>query len=804
LKKDVELKPMASLGDAPDLRRERTVRFEAPLSVPIDSRHLSNNQASLSAWAFGSDKEFTINWQLQGHRRRVTTLRDKDIKATYTDDLLGTDGSGEMIRTADGCMVSIFGDLYGESNDILFAKKSCPTDVEGKTQAPSTIASVQNNGSIVYTKLMAGKDFHAVLWTHQSLEGKRTRYLSRIRRTDGTSMDPGGAALPFDAENSAWVIGNDKIFLAWIDAEKSKKKKNIIEEVVRVAFASDNKGMLVVGPPQEISRTEVEPSTDVVFAGRVYLPGKGRIAVSADDRAFLLVWESKGRLLSNRFSIKQEVRMESAPVLLNDPHETNRPQYLQATYLESKKTHFLFWNEGNRDRFEADAPSPAVPVKTLRVMTHGKKIEMRKQVSLGMHIQPRVIVSDTSILVIDHPDPTVSKPAELPGIRYDHDGRVLDKTPVPLALMSNAKRDVAAAFGDGMFLVVFRDNRNYPASGEDIFGIRIRASDGVALDDKAFPIAAAPNAQSAPKVSFSNGTFFVVWQDERNATLGMDIYGARVEAKDGRVLDNEGIAIAKDLGRQKEPAVKCALGKCMISWKSDVKVDGQLSTAVQEIALKDASSQYSKNISIPSTYPLTDAVRFAESDRRVFFPSDVSGTTWQEATIDTKTSTLKTLMKKTIRFYPEEQWADPKSVLLPKGAVFNVGLFSEHNVIFGNYEVTPMQMQFYTPLPWNVESTSSPYHQWERYTMVASDDRSIVFTMVRGPGVRLFVFDAKTAKLKGKYELRTRRPVTGASLQPAVALDDKGRVLVVFPQVFTEDAAAIDSLEATLLSPASK
>jgi hypothetical protein len=93
----------------------------------------------------------------------------------------------------------------------------------------------------------------------------------------------------------------------------------------------------------------------------------------------------------------------------------------------------------------------------------------------------------------------------------------------------------AAAAGDGIYLVVWSD---YLSGGDwpDILGVRVRASDGARLD--ATPLRISPGhsrtADLEPAVAFDGTNFLVVWQRNDPSPL---IYGARVRASDGAVLD---------------------------------------------------------------------------------------------------------------------------------------------------------------------------------------------------------------------------------------------------------------------------
>ena len=81
------------------------------------------------------------------------------------------------------------------------------------------------------------------------------------------------------------------------------------------------------------------------------------------------------------------------------------------------------------------------------------------------------------------------------------------------------------------FLVVWGDNRNSAATGEDIYGQFVNANG--TLNGSNFIISNANDSQYSPQVAYdsANQRFLAVWTDSRNsAATGQDIYGQFVNA----------------------------------------------------------------------------------------------------------------------------------------------------------------------------------------------------------------------------------------------------------------------------------
>jgi hypothetical protein len=98
-----------------------------------------------------------------------------------------------------------------------------------------------------------------------------------------------------------------------------------------------------------------------------------------------------------------------------------------------------------------------------------------------------------------------------------------------------------ACYGDE-FLVTFNSYRCDSTYG-DIYAARIKAS-GEVLDTNGFSVCMASGDQRESKVSYGNGYFLVLWEDERSYdSTGYDIYGSRITST-GAVLDPDGKRIA--------------------------------------------------------------------------------------------------------------------------------------------------------------------------------------------------------------------------------------------------------------------
>ncbi|MEI8255877.1 MAG: hypothetical protein WCJ30_09405, partial [Deltaproteobacteria bacterium] len=125
----------------------------------------------------------------------------------------------------------------------------------------------------------------------------------------------------------------------------------------------------------------------------------------------------------------------------------------------------------------------------------------------------------------------------------------IDVPAIVVSVIANEEASPSIAFDGTNYLVVWRDDR---ADG-DIYGVRVRDSDGAVLDAPAIAISAGTGLQTNPSVTYGAGNFYVVWEDHRSG--GSDIYGARVRPSDAVVLDPTGIPISTTIEAQTAPAV---------------------------------------------------------------------------------------------------------------------------------------------------------------------------------------------------------------------------------------------------------
>ena len=134
------------------------------------------------------------------------------------------------------------------------------------------------------------------------------------------------------------------------------------------------------------------------------------------------------------------------------------------------------------------------------------------------------------------------------------------------------QQHAAIAFGGGIYLAVWQDDRDSPAS--DIWAARLGA-DGTILDPLGILIAAGPGTQSTPAVAYDGSSFVVAWEDFK--VVGgteADVVSARVST-DG-VVTAIG-TVAGTAADERDPRVASrGDGTALVVWNAAGVVDGAL------------------------------------------------------------------------------------------------------------------------------------------------------------------------------------------------------------------------------------
>lgn len=124
---------------------------------------------------------------------------------------------------------------------------------------------------------------------------------------------------------------------------------------------------------------------------------------------------------------------------------------------------------------------------------------------------------------------------------------------------------VAANATGSQYIGTWNDARSSSVN-PDIYGARVRSSDGALLDANGFVISTASNQQESPAIATCGGKYLVAWTDTRNSFDNADIYGAITDSNSPPNILVNNIAISTASGRQDVPDVACDGTNFFVVW----------------------------------------------------------------------------------------------------------------------------------------------------------------------------------------------------------------------------------------------
>jgi hypothetical protein len=199
--------------------------------------------------------------------------------------------------------------------------------------------------------------------------------------------------------------------------------------------------------------------------------------------------------------------------------------------------HLLAWEDGPHVRFILVKASDGTPINPTPL-----SVALDREECGGSMGTPPGVAYGAGTFAI-----AWTGPWTVCAVRVGRDGTVLDKPATVLARGRNFGWP-GVSFGGDHFFVVWQDGRTVapptttsPNGAEDLWGGRMRVSDGKAMDGNGFPISTAADIQRYPSVAFDGTNHLVIWADQRSPP---SMWGARVRGSDGKLLDPAGFMVS--------------------------------------------------------------------------------------------------------------------------------------------------------------------------------------------------------------------------------------------------------------------
>ncbi len=173
------------------------------------------------------------------------------------------------------------------------------------------------------------------------------------------------------------------------------------------------------------------------------------------------------------------------------------------------------------------------------------------------------------------------------------------------------------AVGHGVSLVVWVELIN--GSHPDVWGVRVRASDGAVLDAEPLRIGEGPGIQFSPAVAFGGDHFLVVWSHGENRSP--IVYGRRVRASDGALMDEPTLISRIDSPLASQfpetyPSVAFDGTNYLVAWQGWYTQNGQDHNGIQAIRVSAATGQPIESFSIPLSTGGSESARVAYAQGR--------------------------------------------------------------------------------------------------------------------------------------------------------------------------------------------
>ncbi|SEK56549.1 hypothetical protein SAMN05444354_101897 [Stigmatella aurantiaca] len=309
--------------------------------------------------------------------------------------------------------------------------------------------------------------------------------------------------------------------------------------------------------------TVIDTSNNIIStsANGQYTP-----AVAHDGTNFLIVWSDRRSGYSNIYGV---LANEVGEVLDHSGITISvKSSYQHNPAVAFGGTTFLVAWQDNRNGFN-DIYGARVSGSGAVLETDGLPISKAS----SNQENPEIAYDGTNFLVVwqdyrNDTDNNEYSESDIYGARVTNSGMVIETDGMPISNAPKSQEHPAVTHNGDNFFVVWQDHRiareDYPISDSDIYGSRVRSSDGKVIDTSGIAISTAVNYQSFPSVTHNGMNFLIVWQDGRSSSY--DIYGAKV-ASNGTVSDTGGIAISTATNGQHIPKITYDGTNFLVVWQ---------------------------------------------------------------------------------------------------------------------------------------------------------------------------------------------------------------------------------------------
>jgi hypothetical protein len=784
------------------LKPSKSVQVSLSTLRPIDccSHHSST---AMTPFLFGGQKRFDAVWPyrdelrfstVDGESKEVTHLRSLENERLLSAEY-------DLVKLANGCFFVVWLQERDVQKDQLWGMRFCPQKPASMNEIPVLIAQT-DEGAFSAPRIWVDKAMLIAAWQHTFPSGSRRSFITRVRAKDNKILDPGGRYVLVNTANAAAKMHKGRVLFAW-----RKRSDTGGKMINRVQWADYSKQEWRFNPPITLPESASSSGLNNGRPSEEETKQRGRIVVSGDDENFLVVWDGGARLLARRFRLSDGFCIDHALIRLDKASSTGMRDgiaRISATFDPIGQVHRVFW--ATSDTAVKETSSSPTALKSAWIKTNQKRINIKERHDFGTHLRPIVAVNDRQVLVASQKPSQKKERYTIEGIRYSaSSGNPLDTVPIPISTTYSFQTNATAAYGDGMFLVVWQDDQREGVSGQDLFAVRIRAKDMKVLDDSAITVSNAAENQIHPQVSFSDGVFLIVWEDNRSRSArSADVYGARLRASTGNLLDKSGIPIARTPRNETTPQIHCGAGSCMVSWQIPNDSGSHLPWhLIANLKLKSANTSVEREIRLPDGWNSFGVLGY----RNHRWQAQWIGGGWNTADLDPQTLRFKNRTSDNPPLVDLDDVSPITPIILPAESQFDIALFHDRGAILGGYKQgKPILKELKMP-SWLDRSglIYNPYPA-EKHPMFSLSPDAVggraIFGVVRNSMLRLMDYDTIEGEVVGYVDLPI--PIVknedGSPSRPALAIDNKGQVLLVHHGIQKQGNGLAPGLQATIFT----
>lgn len=399
--------------------------------------------------------------------------------------------------------------------------------------------------------------------------------LAHPRSANNTSTNmwaPDGDVLPISREDQsqespavAYNALNDVYFVVWHDRRNVQTTAN----VVTAGTQTDIYGVLIAGEGTGAPGTAV--GSDFAVTRQLQNQFFPDVVYNPTDDEYLVVWQDQRHISTTSSDIFGQ-RVDADGTLLGNDIAIStivRPQMNpRVAYNPDANEYLVVWQDSRT------SSTTSTDIYGQRIAADGALVGANIAIATEAHAQNRPAVSYSTaasmyLVAWDDERNSATSLADIYAQLVDADGALAGGN-LALAMAPSNQLDVNIGYDANRheWLTLWEDWRNLDVSDVDIYGQRV-ATDGGLVGGN-LTLSGGASAETEPALVFSDGVdaYLLVWRDDRNEPgTGGDIFAQGLDGA-GQPIGNT-FEVEVQIGTQQEPAtaLNSDSGDFMVVWQ---------------------------------------------------------------------------------------------------------------------------------------------------------------------------------------------------------------------------------------------